>query len=92
MSKYICPYCERDCGSQMTYEKHETKCLEKLKSDFTNRFSEDDICPKCAMLRKSFYRVNENILVCLDCGTLFMKKAKRVKLQAKLKLIKWQRP
>ena len=90
MSNYICSECGRDCGSAMALGKHEKVCLPRER--FTNRFSESDRCPKCSRLGRSFFVREDDLLVCLDCGTVFMSEADMADLRNELKGKSWRRP
>jgi len=55
----------------------------KILSRFDN--PDGDRCPKCSLISQNFQIVGENVLACLECGTLFNRKAFRLELKEGLK-------
>ena len=86
MSDYTCSKCGRDCGSKMALGKHEGSCI-----NFTHRFNDNNRCPKCSNQHKSFYKLDKDTLVCMECGLHFMPLDRMVELRNELKEVKWRR-
>lgn len=54
-TKYVCQYCQRDCGSKLTLEKHEIKCKEEHKEEL------NVIVPKGKMISRSIKKTRSQI-------------------------------
>lgn len=88
MSKNVCE-CGLDCHSIMALDKHMAKC--PVLNKFTNRFKVKARCPVCSMYERSFYRKDEETLVCLDCGVHFTNGLELLELKAECGRVSWRR-
>lgn len=97
MGKYVCE-CGLDCKTHLAFKKHTAKCEDYNRDkavtdhpDFTNPFETTDVCPVCKNFHKSFYPLNSNLWVCLECGLSFMPNAKLQEKRGEKAMIKWKR-